>query len=179
MIDKMVHFNKMWIIRYCKIWFWSSEHSNTCCWNYTCKYPLSCIYAIAKCCLKFRDCLFFHFINCDQCKKMFLWYHCHSYDKIISDVAIWIFTVKINQFKIFTKTADYYATEMGQNASLFWSLIFHLLEIYFLKTFYTIRFTSTTTTNIIDIEFFNELVHSLAVSRVPFINQIAPHLNIL
>ena len=68
---------------------------------------------------------------------------------------------------------------MKQNTSLFRCLIIHLLEIYFLKTFYTIGFTSTTATNIVDIEFFNELVHSLAVSNVPFINQITPHLNIL
>ena len=68
---------------------------------------------------------------------------------------------------------------MKQNTSLFRCLIIHLLEIYFLKTFYTIGFTSTTATNIVDIEFFNELVHSLAVSSVPFINQITPHLNIL
>ena len=173
----MLHFNEIWIMRYCKIWFWSSEYSNTCCWNDTCKYPLSCISAIAKYCLKFRHCLFFHFINCDQCKKMFLWYHCHSYDKIISDVAIWIFTVKINQFKKFTK--NYLVLCYRIYYSLFRSLIFDLLEIYFLKTFYTIRFTSTTTTNIIHIKFFYELAHSLAVSRVPFINKIAPHLNIL
>ena len=59
------------------------------------------------------------------------------------------------------------------------SLIFNLLEIYFLKTFYTIRFTSTTTTNIINIKSFNELVHGCTVSRVPFINQITPYSNIL
>ena len=68
---------------------------------------------------------------------------------------------------------------MKQNISLFRSLIFRLLEIYFLKTFYTIRFTSTTATNIVYIKFYNKLVHSLAVSRVPFINQITPHSNIL
>ena len=69
--------------------------------------------------------------------------------------------------------------EMKQNISLFRILIFRLLEIYFLKTFYTIRFTSTTATNIVYIKFYNKLVHSLAVSRVPFINQITPHSNIL
>ena len=69
--------------------------------------------------------------------------------------------------------------KMKQNISLFRILIFHLLEVYFLKTFYTIRLTSTTSTNIVDIKFFNKLVHSLAVSRVPFINQITPHSNIL